>query len=309
MEMEKQKIRDEIDFKELLKSPLRLYGWFFVYFFLLLLALGIFFGHKLIPISFNEQSIGAPDTSIVKLDLVEKKGGVIPAVDLSTLKNPSKEMISKGKELFDANCKSCHGDNGLGDGPAGMMLNPKPRNLHGSEGWTNGRTIDALYKTLQEGIISRGMAAYEYLSPSDRFDIIHYTRTFAEYPVITDEQINKMNIAYNLSAGTIRPNQIPVEIAIEKMLFEEKDFLSRIQKSKIVIENSNDLPGAALLQTYTFDLEKVLNMFAGNNLITFDNYYSLLKNDPQSFGYNQSVIRISASDLRTIFDYLKSIMI
>lgn len=307
--MEKQKIRDEIDFKELLKSPLRLYGWFFVYFFLLLLALGIFFGHKLIPISFNEQSISAPDISNIKLDLDEKKGGVIPAVDLSTVKSPSKEMLSKGKELFDANCKSCHGDNGLGDGPAGMTLNPKPRNFHESEGWTNGRTIDALYKTLQEGIISRGMAAYEYLSPSDRFDIIHYIRTFSEYPVITDEQIDMMNIAYNLSAGTIQPNQIPVDKAIEKVLVEEKNILSRVQKAKIKIENSKNLPGAALLQTYVFDLDKALYMFAGNGLMTFDNYYSLLKNNPQSFGYNQAVIRISAADLRTIFDYLKSIMI
>lgn len=309
MEMEKQKIRDEIDFKELLKSPFRLYGWFFVYFFLLLLVLGIFFGHKLIPISFNEQNISVPDISNVKLDLVEKKGGIIPAVDLSTLKNPSEKMISKGKELFDANCKSCHGDNGLGDGPAGMMLNPKPRNFHDSGAWTNGRTIDAIYKTLQEGIISRGMAAYEYLSPSDRFDIIHYMRTFADFPVITDEQINNMNIAYNLSAGTIQPNQIPVEKAIEKILVDGEDILSRVQNAKIKIENSKNLPGATLLQAHSFDLDKTLYLFGGNRLLTFDNYYSLLKNDPRSFGYNQSVMRISSADLRTIFDYLKSIMI
>ena len=186
MEMEKQKIRDEIDFKELLRSPLRLYGWFFVYFFLLILVFGIFFGHKLIPISYNQQNVSATDLSNVKLDLVEKKGGIIPAVDLGALKNPTKEMISRGKELYDANCKSCHGDNGLGDGPAGMVLNPKPRNFTALDDWTNGRTIDALYKTLQEGILSRGMAAYEYLSPSDRFDILHYLRTFAEYPVITE---------------------------------------------------------------------------------------------------------------------------
>jgi mono/diheme cytochrome c family protein len=307
--MEKQKIRDEIDFKELLRSPLRLYGWFFVYFFLLILAFGIFFGHKLIPISYNEQNVSATDLTNVKLDLVEKKGGIIPAVDLGSVINPSKEMISNGKELYDANCKSCHGDNGLGDGPAGMMLNPKPRNFKLIDGWTNGRTIDALYKTLQEGILSRGMAAYEYLSPSDRFDILHYLRTFAEYPEVTDEQINQMNTAYNLSAGTIQPNQIPVEKAVEKVLIEQKDIFSKVKNAKKRIEQSRNLPGAALLQTYSIDLDKVLYLFAVNNMITFDKYYSLLKNDPQSFGFNPSIIRVSVSDLRTIFDYLKSTMI
>ena len=33
-----------------------------------------------------------------------------------------------GKDLYDQNCASCHGDAGAGDGPAGASLDPKPRN-------------------------------------------------------------------------------------------------------------------------------------------------------------------------------------
>jgi mono/diheme cytochrome c family protein len=34
-----------------------------------------------------------------------------------------------GKSVFDANCASCHGTSGKGDGPVGAALNPPPRNF------------------------------------------------------------------------------------------------------------------------------------------------------------------------------------
>lgn len=307
--MEKQKIRDELDFKELLKSPLRLYGWFFVYFFVIILAFGIFFGHKLIQISFNEQNVSAPDISNIKLELDQKKGGITPAVDLNSVKNPTSEMIAKGKELYDANCKSCHGDNGLGDGPAGLVLNPKPRNFHETEGWTNGRTLDALYKTLQEGILSRGMAAYEYLTPSDRFNIIHYIRTFTDYPEITDGQIAQLNTAYNLSAGTVQPNQIPVVKAVRKILDENLIIQSKISTAKTKIEESKKVLGAALLLSNSNNLERILSSFAGGSFGSFEKYYQIVKNAPLSFGFNPSIVRVTVSDMRLIYEYLNSIMI
>lgn len=298
--MDRQKIRDEIDFKELLKSPLRLYGWFFVYFFLIVLALGIFFGSKLIPISFNEQTVGVNDSTIVKKEIIEKKGGIIPAVDLTSIKNPTNDMISKGKELFDANCKSCHGESGLGDGPAGLMLNPKPRNFHQADGWTNGRTIDALYKTLQEGIISRGMAAYEYLPPSQRFEIIHYIRTFAEFPAITDEQVNQLNTTYNLSAGTVQPNQIPVEKAAKLIMDEKSNIKSRIDaiKQNILIKGNEETKH--LLQTYSCDLDKVLFTIMDNSDKTPEKIYQVIKYAPIEHGFNPSIVRLPFDQFRII---------
>ena len=37
--------------------------------------------------------------------------------------------IAKGKETFKANCVTCHGDGGKGDGPAGQGLQPSPRDF------------------------------------------------------------------------------------------------------------------------------------------------------------------------------------
>ncbi|MCK5667318.1 MAG: c-type cytochrome, partial [Thiotrichaceae bacterium] len=41
----------------------------------------------------------------------------------------SDNSIAKGATLYQQNCVSCHGENAEGNGPAGMMLNPKPANL------------------------------------------------------------------------------------------------------------------------------------------------------------------------------------
>lgn len=38
--------------------------------------------------------------------------------------------IARGNELFQANCASCHGKDGRGDGPAAGALDPRPANLN-----------------------------------------------------------------------------------------------------------------------------------------------------------------------------------
>ena len=44
--------------------------------------------------------------------------------------NPlGEDAASLGQQTFIASCKSCHGPEGHGDGPAGAYINPKPKNL------------------------------------------------------------------------------------------------------------------------------------------------------------------------------------
>ena len=98
-------------------------------------------------------------------------------VDVAALMKPTPELIAKGKALFMVNCASCHGNNGLGDGPAAAALNPKPRNFH--EGyWKYGGGIARVVQTISTGSPGTAMAAFTNIPLEDRFAIAHYERSF-----------------------------------------------------------------------------------------------------------------------------------
>lgn len=39
------------------------------------------------------------------------------------------DAATDGAKVFQVNCESCHGPQGHGDGPAGVVLDPQPKNL------------------------------------------------------------------------------------------------------------------------------------------------------------------------------------
>ena len=43
--------------------------------------------------------------------------------------DPRAEALARGQSLFEANCASCHGTGGLGDGPMAATLAVKPANI------------------------------------------------------------------------------------------------------------------------------------------------------------------------------------
>ena len=53
----------------------------------------------------------------------------VPA-DFAGQTNPlGADAATAGADMFKTNCAACHGETGLGDGPAGAALDPAPRNL------------------------------------------------------------------------------------------------------------------------------------------------------------------------------------
>ncbi len=56
--------------------------------------------------------------------------------------------LEAGKNLYAANCASCHGDKALGDGPAAKSLNPQPKPLTGRKGELS---EDYLFWRISEG--------------------------------------------------------------------------------------------------------------------------------------------------------------
>jgi mono/diheme cytochrome c family protein len=89
--------------------------------------------------------------------------------EFASLTNPlagNADAVTAGKDLYAANCASCHGDTGLGDGVAGGSLDPKPANLvtaakETTEGYlyyriTKGGMMDPMNSAMpaQEGLLT-----------------------------------------------------------------------------------------------------------------------------------------------------------
>lgn len=87
-----------------------------------------------------------------------------PAVQLSTRLGPgeAERFARKGGELFARNCAGCHGEKGLGDGPAAEALFPAPPRL--SETRFSDRGVSEI---LWAGVQGSAMPAWRQLSISD----------------------------------------------------------------------------------------------------------------------------------------------
>lgn len=85
------------------------------------------------------------------------------------------DLVKVGKMLYSKHCKSCHGNNGLGDGPKAKQLETFPGDFS-SEEFQSGTDGELYYKS----IIGRDeMPNYEkkITEEEDRWAIINYIRT------------------------------------------------------------------------------------------------------------------------------------
>ncbi len=305
----KRKYEDEIDFKALTKNPRRLFGWVFPYIFVILVLVGIFYVNNLTEMSLNSAPVGVPSEDNVKRTIEMKAGSELPPIDLDILQNPSSELISKGKELYQQNCASCHGDEGQGDGPAGAALNPPPRDYYSTEGWTNGRKFSDMYKTLQEGIVENGMAAYEYIPPKERIAILHYTRTFTDFPPVTDEEVQEMDATYSLTKGVKTSNQIPVDLAMQKLL-EERSHSQKIYHALDYINNHPNVEGANVFKKVASNRYRVLSSFYASNisLMELNEFVEIVSTNFNELGFNAEVSRLEQNEWQNLFSYLNDVL-
>jgi high-affinity iron transporter len=94
--------------------------------------------------------------------------------------------LARGAAVYQANCASCHGHVGRGDGPAGTALNPPPANLADAAALTDRSPLD-FYRRVTIGVAGTAMPAYETrLSTDDRWAAAVYA-TLLRFPVPSGE--------------------------------------------------------------------------------------------------------------------------
>ena len=92
--------------------------------------------------------------------------------------------LERGATLYATNCASCHGDGGMGDGPAGSLLDPAPAAVaHSSQMMAD----DYLFWRISEGgtPFNTSMPPWKVLDEQARWDMVNYLRA--------------------LGAGTVKP--------------------------------------------------------------------------------------------------------
>lgn len=303
--MEKPAFNAEIDFRDLLRHPWKLLGYGYVYFFVVLVAIGLVYVFNLTEIGKNTVPARVlSDSSAFVQDIPFQSPAVIPPVDVKVVGRPSDSLIASGRTVFQANCASCHGDNGQGDGAGGAALNPKPRNFHSINGWTNGAKVSEIYRTLEEGIVKNGMASYNYLPAKDRFALAHLIRTWVPgAPIDAESDLQNLETVYQLSKGQVRPAQIPVKKATQILLKENAPMVAAVEKRTSA--RGSD-PGATVFARVVADPQKALTALTarGYRASSVDELVKLVSADPVKIGFKAGVTRLSAEEWAALHQYL-----
>ncbi|MBM2813549.1 MAG: putative Cytochrome c subfamily [Ignavibacteria bacterium] len=304
--MPEKKYQDEIDFREVLRSPSRWKGAIFIIVIALIITGGEIYLKNIDKIFENRipPRIG-PDTLMFN-EIEMMKGVHTPGQNIEDLAKPTPEIIEKGKQLYASTCASCHGAEGKGDGTAGTSLNPKPRNFHSKEGWKNGMELSNLFRTVNDGIQGSSMVAYEYIPFTDRFAMIHYIRSLApDYPAPTPAELAKMEQTYRFSEGTTTPNKIPVSIAIENLATESKKDVDTISSVFAKLSMDSTSEAITLINKIASDKKTLLNSL--NNIKpsnwNHDYFSEFLISASRENGLKPAASNLKPEQIRKLYDY------
>lgn len=103
--------------------------------------------------------------------------------EAKTMVNPlslSDEVLLEGERIYQTKgtCFTCHGTTGRGDGPAGLELNPRPRNFTNPR-FHELRTDGEMFWVIRHGSPGTRMFSYSpsIITEDEAWKVIHYLRT------------------------------------------------------------------------------------------------------------------------------------
>ena len=293
------------------ENPGTLFGFLYPYFLVIIVVVGLYYVANVGNIAINKTSAFIPDTTEVT-DLPVVQARTVPPVDIFKMKDPTDELLQKGKELYSTNCASCHNETGAGGGPASIGMNPAPRNFTSPDGWKNGRTLGAIYTTLEEGIEGGSMISYNFLTPQDRISLAHYIRKefMPNPPEDTNDDLSALNSLYNLSAGMELPAQIPVSTAMQILSLENEQKTTRLEDALKTIDSNRSIYSVSLFESIVDNKKLALSsMINSNNWKTSEQtFLEFVSLNVNQNGFNSKVFDLTDTDRNLMFSYLKQIL-
>lgn len=284
--------------------------------YMLLLGFILYLGVKYVKTLDYNKLFHAPallsSDSNMRVTLPLKRGSITPPVDVIRVSTPNPDLIAKGKDLYNTNCASCHGETGEGNGAAGLTLIPPPRNFvdPSKQIWKIGPKISNMYVTLQEGIPNTGMASFSTIPPEERFAIIQYVQTFnPTFPKDSPDSLKALDEKYSLSSGYKLPNQIPLGLAMDLEVLDYDTLTADLNSVLTNLENNKNDSTALIFNEIVSDKMKVLNSLASNKKWNenIDEFVQFIETDPIDKGFKGTVYQLSQEKTTQLYNYLKNL--
>lgn len=213
---------------------------------------------------------------------------------------PDKAVMAKGKKLYDANCASCHMVNGQG------MAALKSRNFTKADGWKQGRTIDALFETLRNGLKGTAMAGFKHLAVADRFAIIHHVRTFGDFPEIKGEELVKVHKKYDLLSSKFKA--ITVTKAIQLLDAENANMVKMIaQMAEKAAKASGE--GAELFKDLAYDKAMALTTLSRSSVWkdSLEDFVMVVMSSADNNGFSSRAANLQQADWKALHSFLSEL--
>lgn len=86
--------------------------------------------------------------------------------------------LKRGAALYQAQCASCHGQSGHGDGALASQMSPPPVAFSDRER-ASGRSLVALYQVISQGVARTAMPSFSALKVQDRWDLAFFVGTLS----------------------------------------------------------------------------------------------------------------------------------
>ncbi len=178
--------------------------------------------------------------------MMERHHADVPAeyIDLVNATPADEDSLERGRMVYAAQCETCHGATGMGDGPAGQALDPAPAPIaHTSQMLSDGY----LYWRISEGGHSFGTAMpawNESLSEQARWDLINYVRS------LEGDMGQGMGMGHGQGMGgqmmQRQGQMLAAAVAAGLISQDDADFFQQIQQA-LLDKYANGRPGQGRL--------------------------------------------------------------
>lgn len=158
-------LKHKYDGIEELNNPIP--GWFnFLFYGTIIFSVIYLFIYEVSGIGGRQRDEYVQEVRAAELEQLANLKKLGATIDENTVViNQATEVLENGALMYNANCKSCHGE--FGEGTVGPNLT--------DEYWIHGGSVNDIFRTIKYGVVDKGMVAWgKNMSPKTISDISNY---------------------------------------------------------------------------------------------------------------------------------------